>query len=100
MPQFCTANATSAPNNTIPQLTYTQSRTIGTAFAPASVGNVGVGFDLLGLADLAPDNPVTCVLHHADGSEDRFDLDHTMTEEQISWFRAGSALNKIKEMGR
>jgi aconitate hydratase len=55
--------------------------------------------DLLGLADLAPGEPVTCVLHHPDGSEDRIELNHTMTAEQITWFRAGSALNKIKEMG-
>jgi len=54
-------------------------------------------FDLIGLADLTPDGTVTCVLHHTDGSEDRFDLDHTMTEDQINWFIAGSALNKIKE---
>ncbi|MFN2369531.1 MAG: aconitate hydratase [Candidatus Krumholzibacteriia bacterium] len=52
--------------------------------------------DLLGLADLAPGSKVTCVLHHADGGEDRFALAHTMTDEQITWFRHGSALNKIK----
>ena len=52
--------------------------------------------DLLGLADLAPGSQVTCVLHHADGSEDRCALDHSMTEEQVSWFRHGSALNKIR----
>ncbi len=52
--------------------------------------------DLLGLAGLAPGSKVTCVLHHADGSEDRFDLAHTMTDEQVTWFRYGSALNKIK----
>ena len=55
--------------------------------------------DLVGLADLAPGQHVTCVLHHADGTEDRFALNHTMTEEQVTWFRAGSALNKIKDMG-
>ena len=50
-----------------------------------------------GLADLAPGKPVTMVLHHADGGSDEVVLDHTMTDEQIAWFRAGSALNKIKE---
>jgi len=53
--------------------------------------------DLLGLDGLAPGSKVTCVLHHADGGEDRFELAHTMTREQVTWFRYGSALNKIKE---
>ncbi len=53
--------------------------------------------DIVGLADLAPDQPVTMVLRHADGSSDDVMLNHTLTDEQISWFKAGSALNKIKE---
>jgi aconitate hydratase len=52
--------------------------------------------DIVGLAELAPGQPVTMVLHHAGGASDEIVLDHTMTDEQISWFRAGSALNKIK----
>ena len=52
--------------------------------------------DILGLAGLAPGQPVTMVLHHVGGGSDEIVLDHTMTDEQISWFRAGSALNKIK----
>jgi len=53
--------------------------------------------DILGLADLAPDQTVMMVLHHADGKSDQVMVSHTMTDEQIAWFRAGSALNKIKE---
>jgi len=53
--------------------------------------------DIVGLADLAPDQPVTMVLHHADDRSDEVMLNHTMTNEQIAWFTAGSALNKIKE---
>jgi aconitate hydratase len=59
----------------------------------------GDRFDLTGLADLAPDGTVACVLHHADGTSDAITLAHTMTGEQIAWFRAGSALNKIKSGG-
>ncbi len=55
---------------------------------------------LLNLQELAPGKPVAAVLHHQDGSTDRFELNHTLTEEQIGWFRAGSALNKIKEKHR
>ena len=53
--------------------------------------------DFVGLADLAEDRPVKMVLHHPDGNSDEVLLNHTLTDEQISWFRAGSALNKIKE---
>ncbi|MBK7188404.1 MAG: aconitate hydratase [bacterium] len=56
--------------------------------------------DLIGLAKLAPGRPLTMVLHHADGTKEDVVLEHTFTDEQISWFRAGSALNKIKSGGR
>ncbi|MBK7770057.1 MAG: aconitate hydratase [bacterium] len=56
--------------------------------------------DLVGLAKLAPGRPLTMVLHHADGTKEDVVLEHTFTDEQISWFRAGSALNKIKSGGR
>jgi aconitate hydratase len=52
---------------------------------------------VLGLADLAPDTPVRCVIHKADGSPVSFDATHTMSDEQIEWFRAGSALNIIRK---
>ena len=50
-----------------------------------------------GLADLAPDRPLAATLHHADGSSDDFQVAHTLNEDQIGWFRAGSALNILKE---
>ncbi len=53
---------------------------------------------LVGLTDLAPNGTVKMVLKHADGSRDEVTLNHTLTAEQISWFQAGSALNKIKTM--
>jgi aconitate hydratase len=52
---------------------------------------------VLGLADLAPDQPVPCVLHHADGSAVEFSCTHSLSDEHIAWFRAGSALNLIGE---
>jgi len=50
---------------------------------------------IVGLADLAPGTPVTVVLSHADGTSDQIQTTHTMSEEQLGWFRAGSALNLI-----
>ena len=53
--------------------------------------------DVVGLKDFAPGKPVTIVLHHADGSEDRILTNHTYNLGQIEWFKAGSALNLIKQ---
>jgi aconitate hydratase A / 2-methylisocitrate dehydratase len=54
-------------------------------------------FSITGLGDIEPDGQLNVTLKHDDGSEDSFLVDHTMTAEQIAWFKAGSALNKIKE---
>jgi len=51
---------------------------------------------VLGLADLAPDTPVRCVVTRPDGTTDTFETTHTMNDEQIEWFKAGSALNIIR----
>jgi len=51
------------------------------------------------LAELAEDKDLMVTLKHKDGTTVSFPVEHTMTEEQISWFRAGSALNKIKAGG-
>ena len=51
---------------------------------------------MLGRAELAGAGEVTCVLRHADGSLDQIFLVHSLTEEQIEWFKSGSALNLIR----
>ena len=48
---------------------------------------------LVGLSELAPGKPVRAILSHADGSEEELSLNHSFAEEQIQWFRVGSALN-------
>jgi len=48
---------------------------------------------LLDLKDIAPNREITAVLIHKDGKEDRLSLKHTLTSEQVKWFKAGSALN-------
>ena len=50
---------------------------------------------VLGLAGLAPGKSLTVVLHHSDGSSDEFQVNHSLSTEQIDWFKAGSALNCI-----
>ncbi len=56
--------------------------------------------DVIGLKEFAPGKPLTVVLHHADGSTDEFKANHTYNENQIEWFKAGSALNLIREMNK
>jgi aconitate hydratase len=51
---------------------------------------------VFGLADLAPDVPVRCAVHNPDGTTVEFLTTHTMNDEQIEWFTAGSALNIIR----
>merc|ERR1711970_455691 len=53
---------------------------------------------LLNLKDLSPAEPVTMVAKHPDGSSDTITLNHSCNAQQISWFKAGSALNRMKEV--
>ena len=53
-------------------------------------------FDVIGLTDFTPGKQLKVVLHHADGTTDEFMANHTYNENQIEWFKAGSALNLIK----
>lgn len=51
---------------------------------------------LTGLASLAPGKPVQAVIKKADGKKINITLNHSMNEQQIEWFKAGSALNFMK----
>ncbi len=51
---------------------------------------------ILALADLAPGRPVPCRIDRPDGTSTLFSCKHTMSELQLEWFRAGSALNLIR----
>lgn len=48
---------------------------------------------VMGLKDFASGRTLKVVLHHEDGSKESFEVQHTYNEQQIAWFRAGSALN-------
>ncbi len=50
---------------------------------------------ILGLAQMSADQPLQLRIDHADGGTDDVPLKHSFTEQQIGWFRAGSALNQI-----
>ncbi|MBM3932822.1 MAG: aconitate hydratase [SAR202 cluster bacterium] len=48
---------------------------------------------LVGLADLTPGKPVTCLIKHSDGTTETLNLNHSFGANQVQWFWAGSALN-------
>ena len=52
---------------------------------------------LVGLGEITPGIPVKSVITKKDGSKNELTFNHTLTEEQIGWFRAGSALNALKD---
>ncbi|HTH06854.1 MAG TPA: aconitase family protein, partial [Ilumatobacteraceae bacterium] len=52
------------------------------------------------IASLAPDSPVRCTIKKPDGSTIEFLCNHTFSDEQIEWFKAGSALNIIRARKR
>ena len=49
-----------------------------------------------GLTDLAPGSAITVALKHEDGTEDVVDARHTLSDAQVEWFKAGSALNAMR----
>jgi aconitate hydratase len=51
---------------------------------------------IVGLDKLKAGQSVKAFIHHEDGQEEPIELKHTMTDEEIDWFKAGSALNVIK----
>ncbi|MBI1960326.1 MAG: aconitate hydratase, partial [Candidatus Rokubacteria bacterium] len=49
-----------------------------------------------GLGSLAPGAPVEVVIRKPGGETATIRCNHSLTEEQIGWFKAGSALNALK----
>jgi aconitate hydratase len=60
----------------------------------------GDRISIVGLADLAPGRPVEGRIERAGTTADAesipFTCTHTMNDEQLEWFRAGSALNRLR----
>ena len=54
-------------------------------------------FDFINLENFAPNTPLQIQITHADGTTDTILANHTYNEQQIGWFKAGSALNLIAE---
>lgn len=54
-------------------------------------------FNFIDLAEFSPNKPLTVEVVHADGSKDNVILNHSYNDQQIEWFKAGSALNLIRQ---
>ena len=54
-------------------------------------------FSFVDLENFSPGNQLTVELKHASGNKNTIKLNHTYNESQIEWFKAGSALNLIKQ---
>ena len=51
---------------------------------------------MLNLASIAPGKTVTIELTHENGKKERFEAQHSYNAKQLTWFKAGSALNALK----
>ena len=67
---------------------------------PDLYGKIGENdrVSILGLGELEPGSKLDLVITHPDGSSDRGTLSHSLSASQIEWFKAGSALNLIRQM--
>jgi aconitate hydratase len=50
-----------------------------------------------GLKEFAPGRQLVVELHHDDGTVEAIKVNHTFSQSQIEWFRAGGALNLIRK---
>ncbi len=53
--------------------------------------------NIQGLEELAPNSQHKVQITHADGTKESFLVAHSLSDEHIKWFKAGSALNRIRK---
>ena len=56
--------------------------------------------DFKGLNNFSPENLITVVLNHQDGTREKILANHSYNKAQIEWFKAGSALNLISKLNK
>ena len=54
-------------------------------------------FNFIDLNGFAPGKQLTLEIVHADQTQDTIKLNHTYNQQQIDWFKAGSALDLIRK---
>ncbi len=53
--------------------------------------------DIAGLKELTPGRELSVIINHSDGNTEKIAAKHSYNDVQISWFKAGSALNLIRK---
>jgi len=51
---------------------------------------------LKGLSNFSEKKPVQCTINHKDGTTEEILLNHSYNDSQIEWFKAGSAMNVLR----
>src|ERR1044072_6016666 len=66
---------------------------------PATYDQIGEDdtISVHGLGHLAPDTRVRCTINKPGGPSIDFNANQTFSDEQIEWFKAGGALNIIRQ---
>ena len=54
-------------------------------------------FNFIDLEDFSPNKQITIELVHKNGKVDIIKTNHTYNDQQIEWYKEGSALNLIKK---
>lgn len=54
-------------------------------------------FDIIGLTSFTSGKTLGLIINHADGTTDNIMINHTYNDQQIEWFKAGGALNIIRQ---
>ena len=54
-------------------------------------------FNLIDLKEFSPKKPITIEVIHSDNSKDIITVNHSYNNQQIEWYKEGSALNLIKK---
>jgi aconitate hydratase len=68
-------------------------------FADPAVYDMISELDTITVRDMPPkpDQPVRCYINKRNGDQIEFQALHTFSKEQVEWFKAGSALNVVRE---
>lgn len=53
---------------------------------------------IVGLSNMRPGQPIKCIIHHQEGKKEEIMVNHSYNDFQIKWFKAGSALNILREI--
>lgn len=56
--------------------------------------------DIIGLSEFQPGKQLTMILHHSNGTNEKILLNHSYNQNQLEWFKAGSALNFIRKQNQ